>query len=142
MAKNTCSNLELPNKLLEGIATFGSDSVLDAVRSRGKYNADCFTETLLLTFALGLAEILDENDELSKFRQDFLFPKVNTAPKFAVKSHGEETIYLCGNSLGLQPKRTREYVQEELDKWAECGVEGHFTKVCFYSFIVLRLSCR
>mmetsp|Transcript_6833 Transcript_6833/g.7840 ORF Transcript_6833/g.7840 Transcript_6833/m.7840 type:complete len:469 (+) Transcript_6833:106-1512(+) len=111
MAKNTCSNLELPNKLLEGIATFGSDSVLDAVRSRG------------------LAEILDENDELSKFRQDFLFPKVNTAPKFAVKSHGEETIYLCGNSLGLQPKRTREYVQEELDKWAECGVEGHFTKI-------------
>ena len=34
-------------------------------------------------------------------------------------------IYLCGNSLGLQPKRLRSYVNEELDKWEIYGVEGH-----------------
>jgi kynureninase len=38
---------------------------------------------------------------------------------------GGDTIYLCGNSLGLQPKKAREYVLEELDDWAALGVEGH-----------------
>lgn len=31
---------------------------------------------------------------------------------------GEECVYLVGNSLGLQPRTARGYVQEELDKWA------------------------
>lgn len=35
-------------------------------------------------------------------------------------------IYFCGNSLGLQPKAARDYVQEVLETWAELGVEGHF----------------
>jgi kynureninase len=39
---------------------------------------------------------------------------------------GSELVYLCGNSLGLQPKRSRELVLEELDVWAERGVQGHF----------------
>ena len=39
--------------------------------------------------------------------------------------HNEESIYLCGNSLGLQPKKAREYVLAELDDWATLGVEGH-----------------
>lgn len=39
----------------------------------------------------------------------------------------DEAMYLCGHSLGLQPKRTRELVNEELDKWAKVGVEGHWT---------------
>ncbi len=34
--------------------------------------------------------------------------------------------YFCGHSLGLQPKRTKEYLEAELAKWAEQGVEGHF----------------
>jgi len=41
--------------------------------------------------------------------------------------YGDEAVYLCGHSLGLQPKRTRQLVNEELDKWAKVGVEGHFT---------------
>ena len=39
---------------------------------------------------------------------------------------GNDSIYLCGNSLGLQPKRTAEILQEELEDWARLGVEGHF----------------
>ena len=35
-------------------------------------------------------------------------------------------VYFTGNSLGLQPKRTKEYIQQELDDWAKWGVEGHF----------------
>lgn len=35
-------------------------------------------------------------------------------------------IYFCGNSLGLQPKGVLEAIQQELDDWANLGVEGHF----------------
>ena len=58
----------------------------------------------------------DADDELRSFRQQFYFPTID----------GTEAIYLCGNSLGLQPKATRQIVNEELDAWAELGVEGHF----------------
>ena len=40
-------------------------------------------------------------------------------------STGSDCVYLCGNSLGLQPKRTAFYLERELDKWATLGVEGH-----------------
>lgn len=36
------------------------------------------------------------------------------------------SAYLCGNSLGLQPKATRAALIAELDAWAEYAVEGHF----------------
>ncbi|MDW8296687.1 MAG: kynureninase [Raineya sp.] len=65
---------------------------------------------------LSLARRLDEQDELRHFRSRFFIPKHN----------GKEVIYLCGNSLGLQPKNVQSVVQKELDKWAEYGVEGHF----------------
>jgi len=61
------------------------------------------------------ADEMDRKDELSLFRQQFLFPSVN----------GEEAIYLCGNSLGLQPKKTKEYIFQELEDWKNLGVEGH-----------------
>ena len=50
-----------------------------------------------------------------KYRDQFHIPKVN----------GQDSIYLCGNSLGLQPKKVKEYVNEELEDWATLGVEGH-----------------
>ena len=62
------------------------------------------------------ARSMDEKDPLRKFRNEFLFPQHN----------GKDAIYLCGNSLGLQPKKTREYILKQLDNWAEYGVEGHF----------------
>lgn len=65
---------------------------------------------------LGYAKQLDAEDPLASFRNKFHIPK-NTA--------GEKLIYLCGNSLGLQPKITSEYIKEELADWANLGVEGH-----------------
>lgn len=62
------------------------------------------------------ARSLDQQDPLSGFRQRFHIPK-----------HGEqESIYFCGNSLGLQPKTVEKFISEELDAWKKYGVEGHF----------------
>jgi kynureninase len=66
--------------------------------------------------SLGLARGLDADDRLKKFRHHFHIPQFN----------GKDCIYFTGNSLGLQPKRTAEYIQQELDDWARLGVEGHF----------------
>jgi kynureninase len=59
----------------------------------------------------------DQNDPLARFREKFHIP---------TRPDGSEVIYLCGNSLGLQPKSTEQYVQQELDDWKKFGVEGHF----------------
>jgi kynureninase len=58
----------------------------------------------------------DANDLLKKFREQFYFPQMD----------GRNAIYLTGNSLGLQPKTTQDYVLKELEDWATFGVEGHF----------------
>jgi kynureninase len=60
---------------------------------------------------------MDAQDPLAQFRNRFHIPKTKT---------GEEFIYLCGHSLGLQPKSARAYLEQELKDWAELGVEGHF----------------
>lgn len=62
------------------------------------------------------ARQLDEQDELKEFRHQFYIPLVN----------GKECIYFTGNSLGLQPRTTQDYVLNELEDWASFGVEGHF----------------
>ncbi len=67
--------------------------------------------------AIKRAKALDSTDSLSTFRSQFHFPQRG----------GKDCIYLCGNSLGLQPKITSEFVNEELKNWQEKGVEGHFT---------------
>ena len=51
---------------------------------------------------LEFAKQLDAQDPLQKYQQEFIFPQVN----------GEKVIYFTGNSLGLQPKRTKAYVDE------------------------------
>ena len=65
---------------------------------------------------LEFAQQLDKEDSLSKYRERFFFPKMN----------GKAVLYFCGNSLGLQPKTAKEYINTELDDWAKYGVEGHF----------------
>lgn len=59
---------------------------------------------------------MDAQDKLAPFRQQFHFPQ----------HHGKDVIYLTGNSLGLQPKTARAYVEQEFADWEEFGVEGHF----------------
>lgn len=66
--------------------------------------------------SLEYALLQDANDPLAKYRSDFHFPK---------DTEGNALIYFCGNSLGLQPKTTASYIQQELTDWAELGVEGH-----------------
>jgi kynureninase len=68
-----------------------------------------------LTAASALA--LDAQDPLASYRARFYIP---------TGTDGQECVYLCGNSLGLQPKTTRQYVEQELQDWARLGVEGHF----------------
>ncbi len=66
--------------------------------------------------SLAYAKSLDEKDALKSYRDRFFIPKIN----------GEESVYFTGNSLGLQPKSVKDYIQNELDDWATFGVEGHF----------------
>ena len=63
------------------------------------------------------ARKMDEQDSLKHFREKFYIPK---------QSDGKDVLYFTGNSLGLQPKQTREYIEQELKDWETLGVEGHF----------------
>ncbi|RZK56530.1 MAG: kynureninase [Pedobacter sp.] len=65
---------------------------------------------------LAYAKALDSNDPLKELRNEYLFPKQN----------GKPFIYLCGNSLGLQPKVAKEVLQKQLDNWENLAVEGWF----------------
>lgn len=65
----------------------------------------------------------------SSQRAEFLVPKaggLSAVDSKLVPDPQTESVYLVGNSLGLQPRRTRQVVNEELDKWAAMGVNGHF----------------
>lgn len=62
------------------------------------------------------AKQLDANDELAHYKNEFYFPQHN----------GKDVIYFTGNSLGLQPKITKSYVDEIMNDWANMAVEGHF----------------
>jgi kynureninase len=65
----------------------------------------------------GFAAAMDARDPLAHFRDRFLIPKTKS---------GDDCIYLCGHSLGLQPKTVGSYLAQELHDWAQLGVEGHF----------------
>lgn len=65
---------------------------------------------------LDFAKQQDQDDILSVYRSKFHIPK---------DKNGNELIYMTGNSLGLQPKITKDYINQELDDWANLGVEGH-----------------
>ncbi|XP_039194162.1 kynureninase isoform X1 [Crotalus tigris] len=71
---------------------------------------------------------LDEEDELKHFRECFHIPKVTDLPSTnpTLVKENENCIYFAGHSLGLQPKKIKTYLDEELDKWAKVGVHGHF----------------
>lgn len=62
------------------------------------------------------ARAMDRQDPLAQFREKFIFPKTEG---------GKEAIYLCGHSLGLQPRSSASFLDETLRDWAELGVEGH-----------------
>ena len=65
---------------------------------------------------LEFAQQQDAIDPLKHFRTRFYIPK----------HQDRDCIYFTGNSLGLQPKSVKEYINQELEDWAKLGVEGHF----------------
>jgi kynureninase len=66
---------------------------------------------------LSFAKEMDQNDPLKDYRNQFHLP---------LQENGQPYVYLCGNSLGLQPKSTAALIQQELTDWQNLGVEGHF----------------
>ena len=60
---------------------------------------------------------MDARDPLAMFRQQFHIPP---------GPDGSPSVYLCGHSLGLQPKNAGAYIEQELEDWATLGVEAHF----------------
>ncbi|KAM7375480.1 hypothetical protein PAMA_014544 [Pampus argenteus] len=98
-----------------------------------------------------VAADLDKHDHLRHLRQQFLEICLHVSQRCHIKDGADESfiyllniflfivcaadlslvdgtqecIYLVGNSLGLQPKMARKYLEEELEKWAKTGVHGH-----------------
>jgi kynureninase len=69
---------------------------------------------------------LDAADPLARYREQFHVPR---------RADGKPVIYFCGHSLGLQPKAVRGLIEQELDDWADLGVEGHFKeRTPWYSY--------
>ncbi len=73
-------------------------------------------DTLTFQNSLEFAKQLDAEDRLARYRSEFHFPQVN----------GKDVIYFTGNSLGLQPKRTKDFVDDVMEDWKNLAVEGHF----------------
>lgn len=73
-----------------------------------------------MSYATGIDFALsqDRHDPCARFRDEFFFPEKPAS--------AERVLYLCGNSLGLQPKRAGELVREELEDWQRLAVEGHW----------------
>src|SRR6476660_9513569 len=81
-----------------------------------------------MTFSAGedFAQQLDTGDPLRFFRDRFHLPLGNNS---------EPLIYFAGNSLGLMPKSAREVVEQELEDWANLGVDAHLkAKTPWYSY--------
>ncbi len=66
---------------------------------------------------LSFARDADEADTLASFRDRFFLP---------LDAQGDPKIYLCTNSLGLQPQALRAVLEHDLQNWARLGVDGHF----------------
>jgi kynureninase len=64
---------------------------------------------------LRFAKQKDEQDDLNKFRNEFYFPQHNS----------KDSIYFCGNSLGLQPKNVPVAIQQELADWKDLAIGGY-----------------
>ncbi|MCC9136586.1 kynureninase [Pontibacter silvestris] len=66
--------------------------------------------------SLAFAKEQDQKDPLKEYKDRFYFPQIDR----------QDAIYFCGNSLGLQPKSAQRYIDNEMYKWANMAVEGHF----------------
>ena len=67
------------------------------------------------------AHFLDSLQQQPPTRSLFTLPRSHP-----YTAEAADCVYMCGNSLGLQPRLAAEYVRDEMDKWGRLGVEGHF----------------
>lgn len=74
-------------------------------------------DTLAFETSQAFAQQMDAQDPLKHYRDQFHIPQ---------HTDGSDSLYFCGNSLGLQPKKVERYLQQELSDWKKFGVEGHF----------------
>ena len=86
-------------------------------------------------FSVEFSNFMDSQDSLSHFKNYFIFPKLdnNKNEKNLDDVANGNFVYLCGNSLGLQPKKLQSLVLFQLEKWANEGVEGHFSGIEVYN---------
>ncbi|KAJ9659904.1 Kynureninase (L-kynurenine hydrolase) [Coniosporium apollinis] len=88
-------------------------------------------------FTLDYAQSLDAKDPLRHLRDEFHIPTKADLKRKKLEPDDEDDnpealescTYLCGNSLGLQPKRTFDYIYKYLSTWATKGVYGHFKEL-------------
>ncbi|KAK7206777.1 kynureninase 1 (L-kynurenine hydrolase 1)(Biosynthesis of nicotinic acid protein 5-1) [Myxozyma melibiosi] len=96
---------------------------LQYVRS---FSASVYRSTKDGTFQ-DTARTLDEADPIAGAAAKFRIPsRVDITRNNDIDDPHTKSVYLAGNSLGLQPVRTYELLKEELDVWAKDGVNGHF----------------
>jgi kynureninase len=82
-------------------------------------------------YSRSYAESQDAIDPLSHFRQEFHIPSLTDLQRPTIAPQPNEPpskkgVYLCGNSLGLQPKRTTDLINTFLSTWRSKVVKGHF----------------
>jgi kynureninase len=65
---------------------------------------------------LEFAQQKDREDELHSFRSRFFIPPASAS---------RESIYFCGNSLGLQPRQAADFVRQELEDWQQLAIGGY-----------------
>eukprot|EP00697_Spironema_sp_BW2_P010861 gnl/Spiro4/26277_TR13108_c0_g1_i1.p1 gnl/Spiro4/26277_TR13108_c0_g1~~gnl/Spiro4/26277_TR13108_c0_g1_i1.p1 ORF type:complete len:482 (-),score=119.70 gnl/Spiro4/26277_TR13108_c0_g1_i1:61-1470(-) len=94
----------------------------DASKPAAAALRECARTAALDVCSVEFAQLLDSRDELASFREKFLIPRQKPDDPSS-----PEVVYLCGNSLGLQPKTTRAKMLRELDAWEKLGVNAHFT---------------
>jgi len=77
--------------------------------------------------SLHFCEVMDQEDALARFRSEFSIPlKKDVSGPHAQTEDNEPSVYLCGNSLGLMPLRSRDLVMQEFEVWGKKGVEAHW----------------
>ena len=105
---------------------------LTKVQSLHKNQRHAFLES---ADTLEHAKSLDDACPLKRFRNEYIIPskanlKVQDAADLEIPADASDPgIYFCGNSLGLQPKRTAEYITAQLNTWSHLNVHGHFRSV-------------
>ncbi|ETN37426.1 kynureninase [Cyphellophora europaea CBS 101466] len=85
--------------------------------------------------SLAYAQSLDANCPMRKFRNEYIIPSKDNLKSKDIKDLSvpadptDPAIYFCGNSLGLQPRRTASYISTHLNLWSHLNVHGHFRPV-------------